>query len=125
MIDEIKKLGKVYRTEEKEVWLEIKKENFIEAVKKMKELGVERISAIAGIDEGKNIEILYSFFHDIFITIKTSVKKEACTIPTITPYFPGADLFERELSEMFGVKILGRKTKKLFLPEDVDKPMRK
>jgi NADH-quinone oxidoreductase subunit C len=126
MINEIKKLGEVYMVEEKEIWVKIEVKNFIKTIERLKELGVERINTIAGIDKGDNIEILYQFFHNHFITVKTSIPKKLCKIPSITKYFPGANLFERELAEMFGIDVIGHpEPKKLFLSKEIEKPMRR
>lgn len=126
MIEEIKKLGRVYRIEDSNIWIEVDRKSLIGAIEKLKELGVERINMIVGIDEGKNIEILYQFFNNFFITLKTSISKKSCRIESISKYFRGANLFERELAEMFGIEIVGMESsKKLFLPSNIDKPMRR
>lgn len=90
--------------------------------------GVERISTISGVDNGKKIEVLYHFVEgDASITLRVMLPRGSPKIKTITGRFPGAKLYERELSEMLGVEIDGNAgPKNLFLDEASPKaPLRK
>lgn len=90
--------------------------------------GVERISTISGVDNGKKIEVLYHFVDgDASITLRILVPRDSPKIKTISDRFPGAKLYERELSEMLGVEIDGNTgPKNLFLDEASPKtPLRK
>ena len=79
-----------------------------------------RINSITGFDCGNTIEVAYNVsVKDKLITIKVPVPKAKPEIETITNMFPSAILFERELMEMFGVKVLNHPTGgRLFLPDD-------
>jgi len=95
----------------------------------LKNLGYTRIISISGIDSGPNIDIVYSFAKGKrLVNIKTAVKKSRPELSTVTDIYPGAILYERELSEMLGVRVKGNKFDRLFLPEDWPKgnyPLRK
>jgi NADH:ubiquinone oxidoreductase subunit C len=129
LIEELKKIGKVYKEGKNEVWFIVPYKKIKDAVKDVSNSGINRISLISGYDNGKEIEVIYHFVKENFlINIKVPVPKESSEIQTITDMFPGAFLLEKELSEMLGVKIIGHpKPGKLFLPEDYREkpPLRK
>lgn len=90
--------------------------------------GVERVSTISGVDNGKKIEALYHFVEgESSITLRVMLPRGSPKIKTITGRFPGAKLYEREFSEMLGVEIDGNDgPKNLFLDETSPKtPLRK
>jgi NADH:ubiquinone oxidoreductase subunit C len=52
------------------------------------------------------IEVLYHFcIGPAIITLRVSVSYEAAVVPTICDLIPSATLYERELSELFGVEV--------------------
>ncbi len=78
------------------------------------------LSAITGLDhpapatEGQGageagaIEVLYHFCEGpAIITLRVSVPYEAAVVPTICDLIPSATLYERELSELFGIEVKG------------------
>jgi NADH:ubiquinone oxidoreductase subunit C len=67
-----------------------------------------------------SIELLYTFCHQAaIVTLRTSVRYSFPVIHTVCDVFPAATLYERELIEMFGVKVVGTPNKeKLLLPDD-------
>jgi len=88
---------------------------------RVKHLGY--LSAITGIDPGTDQEVLEVLFHFCTgyatITLRVNVPKDSPEINTLTEIIPGAEPFERELSEMFGVKVVGlRNPAHLYLPDD-------
>jgi NADH:ubiquinone oxidoreductase subunit C len=129
LIEELKMIGKVYKEEKNEVWSIIPYKKIKGVVEDVLLSGINRISSISGYDNGKEIEVIYHFVKDNFIiNLKVLVSKKMNKIETITDFFPGAFLLEKELSEMLGIKIIGHpKPGKLFLPEDWRKrpPLRK
>ncbi len=66
------------------------------------------------------IEILYHFCRKAAIcTLRTSVSYASPEIHTVCDILPAATLYERELVEMFGVKVIGTPNPdRLLLPED-------
>jgi NADH-quinone oxidoreductase subunit C len=124
----LKKIGKVYKQQGKSTFLLIKKELLREALKELQARGAYRISSISGYDNGKEIEIIYHFdFDGKIMNLKTVIERKKPKINTITNLFPGAELYERELAEMFGIEIVGHPNlKKLFLDaSSPKKPLRK
>jgi NADH-quinone oxidoreductase subunit C len=109
-------------------WITVKKEELKKRLKYLKASGINRISSITGVDTEAGIEVIYHLWHDEgFINLKTLLPKDRPETDTIIDLFPGANLFERELMEMLGVRIRGHPNpKKLFLSEDSpESPLRK
>ena len=75
----------------------------------VKENSFERICMITGFDEGDNFAFIYHLTDDkgIVFDIKTAVAKNNPVIKTVSDVFPGGVLYERELVDMFGVKVEG------------------
>jgi len=108
------------KIENNNVWVSSDTKGFRKILKELKDLGVIRISSISGTDTGKDIEVIYHLIHkNRAINIRVPVDKKNHTIQTITDLYPGANLFERELSEMLGIHIKGHPNqKRLFLAHD-------
>jgi len=116
------------RKEGENIWFSIGKTKLKGVLKEMKSMGVKRISFITGVDTGKDIEVIYHLIHkNKTINVRVSVDKKKPEVETITDIYPGANLFERELAEMLGVKVKGHPNlKNLFLDKDSPKaPYRK
>jgi len=87
-----------------------------------KNMGVWFISTISGVDAGENIEVLYHLFdHTRYteVTINVPVPKSKPELKSLVEFFPGANLYEREVYDMFGVKFIGHPNlKRLLLADD-------
>ena len=88
---------------------------------RVKRLGY--LAAITGIDLGPaagEMEVLYHFCPgDAVITLRVRVPRDNPVVPSLSEIIPSAEVFERELHEMFGIEITGlRITEHLYLPED-------
>ena len=103
------------------VWFEIKAEQLVELMSFMKTgMGFNRVSTITGVDEG---EKLGAFYHmtdqNGIVTVRAKTPRTDPHLPTITGVFPGAEPYERELADMFGIKIDGLKPGRRYpLPDD-------
>ena len=116
------------KTENGNLWMDAKPAGLLPLLKRLKSMGITRISSITGMDTGNNIEVIYHFIHKKgTVNIRVSIGKKACSIDSITGIYPGANLFERELYEMLGVNIRNHPNlKRLFLSEESPKtPLRK
>ncbi|MFH2057150.1 MAG: NADH-quinone oxidoreductase subunit C [bacterium] len=89
------------------------------------ELNLNYISAISGVDlgvEANEIEIVYfvsSIQHKHKLMVKARVARLGGKIDTISAILKGANWFEREIWELFGVDFVGHpKLKQLLLPDD-------
>ena len=104
--------------------VKVKKLNELVAITvglRVKRLGY--LSAITGIDlgpEAGEMEVLYHFCPgDAVITLRVRVPRENPVLPSLSELIPSAEVFERELHEMFGIEISGLKiTEHLYLPDD-------
>lgn len=88
---------------------------------RVKRLGY--LSAITGLDpsvEDENLEVLYHFCTGpVNITLHLLVSKSESAIPSLGEIVPSSEPFEREVSEMFGIKFPGiRNPDRLYLPDD-------
>jgi Ni,Fe-hydrogenase III component G len=98
---------------------------------RVKRLGY--LAAIVGLDPGgeqDNLEVLYFFCPGAaIVTLRLLVPKSEAQVPTLSEIIPSAEPFERELSEMFGIKIVGiHNPTHLYLPDDWEEgiyPLRK
>lgn len=88
------------------------------------------LSTITGVDNGKEIELLYHFVAaGCALNLRAAVPKGVDQIDTIVPVVPAAIMYEREVMDMFGVVMVGHPDpRRLTLPEDWpqgDYPLRK
>ena len=109
------------------------KKNLVVAATGLRVQHLGYLAAITGLDPGAEqeaLEVLYHFCTGyVTITLRVNVPKASPSIPTLTDIIPGAEPFERELSEMFGITVSGlRNPAHLYLPDDWaegDYPLRK
>lgn len=97
----------------------------VEAAKALNRAGA-RLSIIAAYNQPdvKNLQnICYEFVLQGVVystTIKLTPEQDA--VPSITPIFANADWHEREMMELYGIKIIGHPDpKRLFLDDELDK----
>lgn len=88
---------------------------------RVKRLGY--LCAIVGLDLGPQVnemEVVYFFCPaDVFISLRVRIPRQSPSVPSMTSVIPSAEVFERELREMFGIEIVGLKNPdRLYLPED-------
>jgi NADH:ubiquinone oxidoreductase subunit C len=77
------------------------------------------ITAQVHAEHADEIRIYYHFWHGEGLTLAVVLPTTAPTVPSIVDLIPGADFYEREVAEMFGVQFMGRKaTPRLLLPDD-------
>jgi Ni,Fe-hydrogenase III component G len=78
------------------------------------------LSAITGLDNGTEIELLYHFcLAEAVLTLRLSCPYEAARVPSLCATYPYASVYERELIEMLGVEVEDTPDKsRLFLPDD-------
>jgi Ni,Fe-hydrogenase III component G len=103
------------------VWFELKAEQLPALVKFMKtELGYDHMSTITGFDGGDFLGGNYHLTdtHGI-VTARVKTPRTDPHLPTVTGVFPGAEPYERELADLFGIKIDGLKPGRRYpLPDD-------
>jgi Ni,Fe-hydrogenase III component G len=68
--------------------------------------GFTHVSTISGVDKGETFEILYHLATtETTLHLRTEVPRGHPHIESISPYIPGAILYERELQDMFGLVV--------------------
>ncbi len=105
----------------KRIYIKVLPENLIEVISVLKEkLNFLHLSTITGVDKGQTFEILYHFASkDSVLTVRTEVPRDKPEIKTITSIIPGSILYEREIQDMFGIKVLEiPDPRPLLLPDD-------
>jgi NADH:ubiquinone oxidoreductase subunit C len=112
------------------VWIKMSRDDLVPVVEYLaRSLGFEHLALISGYDSGKDLGLVYHFFHGgVMLNLKVSVHPSDAKVPTITDVFPGATLYEREFYEMLGIEPIGHSNlKRLVLPENWPggNPMRK
>jgi NADH-quinone oxidoreductase subunit C len=116
----LKSMGKDFREEKGEAWIGLEVRNLHMVLQELKARGFIRLSAISGVDTGKEIELIYHLFSEkYYVNIRVPLPKKSLEIKTVTGIYPGASLFEREVHEMLGVFFPGHPNlEPLFLNED-------
>ncbi|MDD5194245.1 MAG: NADH-quinone oxidoreductase subunit C [Candidatus Omnitrophica bacterium] len=73
----------------------------------VKQLVFSHLCTITGLDEGLTFGVVYHIAdkNGIVLNLRTAVPKINPVLRTITFYFPGAEIYERELMDLLGVKI--------------------
>jgi Ni,Fe-hydrogenase III component G len=116
--------------------LDVKVKELKELVSIIVALRVKRLgylSAIVCLDlgpEANEMEVLYHFCPgDAVIALRVHIPRQNASLPSLCEVVPGAESYERELSEMFGIEMVGLNTPdRLYLPDDWPNgvyPMRK
>ncbi len=97
---------------------------FFEFTKTHADLKMGYLSSISGVDTTTNIDIVYfisSIEYKHKLTVRTKVERLGGKIDTISTVIPGANWFEREIWELFGVEFAGHPNLTQFLlPDDWD-----
>jgi len=112
MLDEIKSKFKVDgRVQRKQrIWVSTDKNKLIEMCNWLKDHGFVHLSAVSVTDwlDEKNYELTYhvwSYDDNILVTVKTKIGRKNPAIDSVTPIWKeSAQIHERELHELFGVK---------------------
>ena len=110
--------------------LEIQGEALAKTLEGLKSDGYDYLEKITAVDYGTHLEVLYMLYNTLTYTreiVKVSLPSEKPSVETVIGLYAAADWYERELSEMFGINIKGRKARRLLLEEwnGVEAPLRK
>jgi len=92
------------------IFLEVNRENFQVVFEYIaKELKFSHLCTITGLDENENLSFIYHLVQDpgVLINLKVSVPKDDPVIKSVISIFPGAEIYERELIDLFGAKVEG------------------
>ena len=97
---------------------EIQKNKLKNEVKKLRN---KRLITITAMSEGENYIVLYQFDDKDIFMLKLKFLKKDHHVDSIIDTFPGADIMERELHDLFGIEFKGNPNMDhhLFLSEDL------
>ena len=100
--------------------MEIQKEALLKTLEGLKEKGYDILKYITAVDRNSYIEVVYLLYSTLsnsseVVVVKIDGKKPE--IDTVTEIYRSADWYERELAEMFLIRIKGRNIKRLLLEE--------
>lgn len=112
------------------IWVDISLNSLNEFLKFIKEKGYYHLSTITGFDEGENLGAIYHITDaSTVINVRIRVPKTDPKIPSVLPIYPSATSYERELEDLFGIKVEGLPPGRNYpLPEGFPKgvhPLRK
>jgi len=130
LLDEIKSKFKADGRVQKEqrIWISTDENRLMEMCNWLKERGFVHLSAISVTDwlETGNYELTYhlwSYKEKILVTVKTKIDRKNPTIDSVTPVWrENAQIHERELHELFGVKFKGNPDLSPLFLEDWEGP---
>jgi len=95
-----------------------------------KQEGYSYLKKITAVDHGASLEAVYIIYNpsahaEEVVRVKLDAAKPS--VPTVIGIYAAADWNERELAEMFGIEVKGRKAKRLLLEKwnGADAPLRK
>lgn len=95
------------------------------------ELGFDLMNFMTALDlkENNNIEIIYRLYSnatDDKVVVRVKLDRNTPEIDTVCDVFRTAEMMEREVFEMFGVKFINHPDlRRLLLPDGVEKPLLK
>ena len=103
------------------------------AVTLREELGFNYLSSVTGVDliKDNKLEVVYHIYSiekgGGAAIIKVQVDRDDPVVPSLTPYWPGADFQEREIWDMYGIKFEGHPDlRRILMWEEFEGfPMRK
>lgn len=103
------------------IFLKVDKKDLVETMDFLKKnFNFYHVSTISGVDLGEHFEILYHMANEnCVLTVRTLTPRNDPKVPTITGVIPGATLYEREIQDMFGIKVEGHPNSvRLLLADD-------
>ena len=103
----------------------VKPERLLDAARRLKELGFDRLLAVTAIDEPERRRIRMVYHVESFeqpgrvVALETAVSRDEPRVPSLTSVWEAALLQEREEREMLGVSFEGHPDpRRLLLPPD-------
>ena len=94
---------------ERRLWIDVPQDVFAQVFEHLvKGMGFSNLCTITGLDLGADLGFIYHLACDggIMANVKTRIPKGQA-IKTVTPIFPGASIYERELEDLFGAVVDG------------------
>lgn len=117
-----------------EPMFEVKPDDLLEVTRKLRDdlqLKFDFLCNMGGVDTGQRLEVVYSIAsttQHLRMDFKLVLGYDNPTVETITGVWPGANWYEREMYELYGIEVSNHPDMRpLLLPEDWNQgfPMRK
>jgi len=117
-----------------ELTIETAPENIAEVLGGLKHgLGFERLTSVTGVDRfpyEPRFEVVYhlqSIAGKARLRVKTRVSGAIAEVPTVTGVYSGAEWYERETFDLFGIRFTGHPDmRRIMMPDDWEgHPLRK
>jgi NADH-quinone oxidoreductase subunit C len=117
-----------------DLWYEFKPEKVVDLCRRLRDdesLRFDFLCNIGAVDTGERFEIEYNLTSTstkLRIDLKTTMPFENAAIDSVQEVWPGANWYEREMWELYGIDIRNHgNLKRFLLPDDWDQghPMRK
>jgi len=92
------------------IFIDVQKSDFPSVFELItKEFGFTILCSITGLDESEVFGVMYNLAHEngIMLNLELRIPKNESVISTITGAFPNADIYERELIDLFGITVEG------------------
>jgi NADH:ubiquinone oxidoreductase subunit C len=101
------------------VFVAILPDSLTEVIKYVSEKGYRHLSTMTGLELGQTYGVIYHLIEgNVVLSLKTNTLKSDARLPTIVSIIPGAELYEREVHDMFGIVFEGHPDlSPLILPE--------
>lgn len=113
--------GAIRIARERRLWIEVGREAFEDVFRHLvKDLGFTTLCTITGLDEGAELGFIYHLAADSGVMANLKVKSpKGESIRTVTGYFPGAAIYEREVEDLLGARVDGLASGPRYpLPDD-------
>ena len=95
---------------QRRIFLDVAQESFQEVFDfARKTAGFSILCTITGMDEGEKFAVIYHLAREdgIVLNLRLRIGRDFPLIKTISAYFPAADIYERELEDLLGIKVEG------------------
>jgi Ni,Fe-hydrogenase III component G len=75
----------------------------------VRDLRFSMLCTITGLDQGDKLGVIYHLARESGVTLNlcSAVPKDDPILQTVTGYFPAAELYEREMADLLGMKVQG------------------
>ena len=116
-----------------DIMIEVNKDEIVSVMERLRQDADMRFDSLLnqmGVDYGDRLAVIYNLFSFALnrkITVKAYIDRQDPEIASIEAVFKGANWFERETYDMFGINFTGHSNlKRILLPDDWEgHPLRK
>jgi Ni,Fe-hydrogenase III component G len=113
---------KVKVSRDRRMWADAPQDKLEEVLRYAQdELDFAHLATMTGLDETANFAFIYHLTRNdgVMLSVKITVPKDRAVIKTVTDRFPGAEIYEREVVDLLGVKVEGLAEGRRYpLPDD-------